>query len=427
MADLGGRYRLEVSLGRGGTGEVFRARDMRLDRIVAVKMLHPSVAIDDEARRRFRREATTLAQLRHPNIVQVLDFDEAAPAPFLVQEHCGGGTLVRRTSEAPLPWPEVAQIGLAISRGLAHAHANGVTHRDLKPGNVLYGDDGHLRVADFGLAEVLRQHTDEATLTGDGTRVGSPEYWAPEQAAGLDITERADMYALGCILYELATGTLPFEGPDRIEVGMRRMHEDPPPPTDFVPDLPPAAESLIMSLLVRAPERRPRAEDVVRMLAGDVPILPQHDAAETTRIPADQIPPTLVTPADVADQPGLGLRTGGIRVGVILLAIGVFLAGIGIAAGVSISRHGITPDLPLERVSAGAALSVAAGAAVVCLACTVITIWGARNRQRASMRTVRFGLSVLSVLVAAGTSAIIVWTANAWVTVGVSALWRELR
>ena len=105
MTDLGGRYRLESSLGRGGTGEVFRARDLRLDRVVAVKMLHPWVATDEEARRRFQRGATTLAQLRHPNIVQVLDFDEALPAPFLVQEHCGGGTLVRRVQDAPLPWP----------------------------------------------------------------------------------------------------------------------------------------------------------------------------------------------------------------------------------------------------------------------------------------------------------------------------------
>ncbi len=428
MTDLAGRYRLESALGRGGTGEVFRARDLRLDRIVAVKMLHPWVATDEDARRRFRREATTLAQLRHPNIVQVLDFDDALPTPFLVQEHCGGGTLVRRTSEAPLPWPEVAAIGLAIARGLAHAHASGVTHRDLKPGNVLYGDDGQIRVADFGLADVLRRDVNEVTLQGDGdgALVGSPEYWAPEQAAGLAVTERADMYALGCILYELATGALPFEGPDRIEVGARRMHEDPPLPTQLVPELPPAAEALIMSLLTRAPERRPRAEDVARMLAGDVPILPEHDAAETTRIPMEDIPPTLLAPGE-DDRPREGVRGGGMRVGALLLAIGVLFAGVGIAAGASITRQGITPDRPLGRVAAAAGLSIATGAIFICLALAVVALWATRNRDRAQVRTAGFFLAAFAVITAALAAGTIVWTANAWITVGVSALWRGVQ
>ena len=425
MTDLGGRYRLEASIGRGGTGEVFRARDLRLDRVVAVKLLHPWVAEDEDARRRFRREATTLAQLRHPNIVQVLDFDEELPAPFLVQEHCSGGTLVRSTQSAPLPWPEVAGIGLAIARGLAHAHAAGVTHRDLKPGNVLFGDDGQLRVADFGLADVLRREATDVTLTGDGTRVGSPEYWAPEQAAGLAVTERADMYALGCILYELATGSLPFEGSDRVATGMRRIHEDPPPPTAFVPDLPPEAEALIMELLQRAPERRPRAEDVARMLAGDVPILPEDDERATTRIALEDIPPTMLAPEPPGEFPGV--RTGALRFAVILLAIGVLLAGIGVAAGVQLANAGITVDKPIGRTAAAAGLGVLIGAAAICAALAVLALWATRNRSRARQRFVRNLLGVLAVLIAGLTSGTIVWTANAWITVGVSALWGKLQ
>lgn len=425
MTDLGGRYRLEASIGRGGTGEVFRARDLRLDRVVAVKLLHPWVAEDEDARRRFRREATTLAQLRHPNIVQVLDFDEALPAPFLVQEHCGGGTLVRSTQAAPLPWPEVAGIGLAIARGLAHAHAAGVTHRDLKPGNVLYGDDGQLLVADFGLADVLRRDATDVTLTGDGTRVGSPEYWAPEQAAGRDVTERADMYALGCILYELATGSLPFEGSDRVATGMRRIHEDPPPPTAFVPALPPDAEALIMALLERAPERRPRAEDVARMLAGDVPILPEDDERATTRIALEDIPPTLLAPEPELERSGV--RTGALRFGVVVLAIGVVLAGIGIAAGVQLTHAGIVVDKPIGRTAAAAGLAVLVGAAAICSALAVLTLWASRNRSRAHARFVRNLIGVLAVLIAGLTSGTIVWTANAWITVGVSALWGKLQ
>ncbi len=427
MTELGGRYRLEASLGRGGTGEVFRALDLRLDRTVAVKVLHPWVATDPDARRRFQREATTLAQLRHPNVVQVLDFDDAAPAPYLVQEHCGGGTLARRTQEAPLPWDEVSAIGLAISRGLAHAHAHGVTHRDLKPGNVLYGDDGHLRVADFGLADVLRRGPDDATLTADGTRVGSPEYWAPEQAAGVTVTERADMYALGCILYELATGALPFEGSDRIEVGMRRMHEDPPPPTALVPDLPPEAEQLIMSLLVRAPERRPRAEDVARMLSGDAP-MPEIDAAATTRIPADAIPDTLVQPPEPpAPAVRPGVRVGGLRFAVVVGALALAVGGIGVAAGARIARSGILVDTPIGRTAALAGLAVAAGAVLACFGLAVLALWASRNRERARTSVARLALSVLAVLVAALCSAAIVWTANAWLTVGVATLWGKVQ
>lgn len=434
MTDLGGRYRLEASLGRGGTGEVFRARDLRLDRVVAVKMLHPWVAADEDARRRFRREATTLAQLRHPNIVQVLDFDDALPAPFLVQEHCGGGTLVRQAQAAPLPWPEVAVIGLAIARGLAHAHAAGVTHRDLKPGNVLYGDDGQLRVADFGLADVLRRDASDTTLTMDGTRVGSPEYWAPEQAAGRQVTERADLYALGCMLYELATGSLPFEGSDRIEVGMRRMHEDPPPPSAFAPDLPPEAEALIMALLERAPERRPRAEDVARMLAGEVPILAdgtgettrvEDDARATTRIEVDEIPPTLFAPEPEPPRPGI--RTGGLRLGAVLAAAGVVLVGIGVAAGASLERSGIVVDRPIGRTAAAAGLGVAVGAVALCLGLVVLATWASRNRHRASSRLLRNLLAVVAVASASLAAAWAVWTANAWITIGVSALWGRLR
>ncbi|MGA0122100.1 MAG: serine/threonine-protein kinase [Gaiellales bacterium] len=424
MTDLGGRYRLEASLGRGGTGEVFRARDLRLDRVVAVKMLHPSVAEDPEARRRFEREATTLAQLRHPNVVGVLDFDDTAPAPYIVEEHCGGGTLVRRAQEAPLPWPEVAQIGLAISRGLAHAHEQGVTHRDLKPGNVLYGDDGQLRVADFGLADVLRRSADDPDITADGSRVGSPEYWAPEQAAGLDVTERADLYALGCILYELATGVLPFEGPDRIEIGMRRMHEDPPPPSAHVPDLPPGAEALILDLLQRAPERRPRAADVARVLAGDAPTLTDEDGAQTTRITADEIPETMVAPA--AEPPRPGVRLGAMRFGVIVLAIAVTAIGLGVVAGASVSRSGVVADRPLGAVSAGAALAVVAGAALACFAVAVLALWCTRNRVRSGSVSVRFLLALGGVVLAALAAAGIVWTANAWLTVGVRALWNAL-
>lgn len=423
MTELGGRYRLEGSLGRGGTGEVYRAFDERLDRMVAVKLLHPWAAGDDEIRQRFRREATTLAQLRHPNIVQVLDFDDAADSPYLVQELCGGGTLVRIASEAPLPWSDVAAIGLPLARGLAHAHANGVTHRDLKPGNVLYGDDGQLRIADFGLADVLRRPVGEDDITGEGVRVGSPEYWAPEQAAGLQVTERADIYALGCVLYELATGALPFEGSDRIEVGTRRMHEDPPAPTTLVPDLPREAERLLLDMLQRAPERRPRAEDVARVLAGEVPIEPAADQAQTTRIAADQVPPTMVAEAPPVR---LGVRFGGLRVAGIIAALALLLVGFGVAAGAQVARGGIQHDPPLGFISAVAALAVAVGAGTAAFALAIVAVWSARNRDRALHGPSRFLLAVLAIAAATVCSALIVWTAHAWLGIEAGLLWGEI-
>ncbi len=180
-----------------------------------------------------------------------------------------------------------------------------------------------------------------------------------------------------------------------------------------------------MSLLVRAPERRPRAEDVVRALAGAAPLLPDQDGAATTRIAAEDIPETLVQPAEQAPRPGI--RTGGLRTGVIIGALGVTFAGIGIAAGATIGRGGITVDTPVGRTAAAAGLAVAVGAVIVCFALAVLSLWAARNRDRAGVSVARVALAVMSVLAAAACSAAIVWTSNAWLTAGVATLWRNVQ
>ncbi len=253
------------------------AVDERLGRPVAVKILHPWAAADADARGRFRREAAAMARLDHPNVVAVLDYGEDEQA-WLVQALCTGGTLSAVLPSAPLPWPRVVALALPIARALAHAHSQGVIHRDLKPSNVLFGADGHVLVGDFGLARLVASA--ETTITATGTRLGSPEYWSPEQAAGEPVSEKTDLYALGCLLYQLATGALPFPpGEDRLAAGFRRIHEDPLPARAVEPGVPPAAEALLQRLLARSPSARPRAADLVAELEGRAPAPARPEAA----------------------------------------------------------------------------------------------------------------------------------------------------
>src|SRR5919198_2157609 len=208
---VGGRYRLERSLGNGGMGEVFVAVDTVLDRRVALKRLSPALTDDEPTRTRFFREARALARINSPNVVAV--FDAAANGePPLVMELIEGTTLrdeLRRTRRIP---PErAAAIGAGVAAGLAAAHAQGVIHRDVKPSNIFLKPDGEPKVGDFGIARLERG---DQTLTTTGQAFGSPAYIAPEQATGGRVDARADLYSLGCVLYEMVAGRPPFEGDD---------------------------------------------------------------------------------------------------------------------------------------------------------------------------------------------------------------------
>jgi eukaryotic-like serine/threonine-protein kinase len=306
---VGSRYQLEERIGQGGTGEVWRATDERLGRVVAVKVLHPWVADDPAARMRFRREAAAMARLRHPHIVQIYDFDDHAARPLLVEELCGGGTLASVVQAAPLPWDRVCAIALPIAEALAHAHAAGVVHRDLKPSNVLFATGGRLVVADFGLARI--QAASDSTITTSGARLGSPEYWSPEQAAGEPVSDRADLYSLGCVLYQLATGELPFPGDDRLAAGYRRVHETPPPPRRANPRLPDAADVVIGELMHRDAAARPAAAELVALLGGDTaPTILTRSAQDHRLGDASDADATLLGhPAGAADETTLGDAT----------------------------------------------------------------------------------------------------------------------
>ena len=208
-----GRYRVLEQIGAGGMGLVFRARDERLDRDVALKVLPPGTLTDENSRRRFRKEALTLSKLNHPNIETVFDFDTQDGMDFLVMELIPGVTLDKKLGASALPEKEVVRLGAQLTEGLVAAHAEGVIHRDLKPGNLRLTPDGRLKILDFGLAKLLHPVSDAApteSLSHTHGAVGTLPYMAPEQLRGEPADERSDIWAAGAVLYEMATGKRPF-------------------------------------------------------------------------------------------------------------------------------------------------------------------------------------------------------------------------
>ncbi len=271
-------------------GVVWRAADRRLGRDVAMKVLHPWIAEDADLRERFSREAEALAQLTHPHIVRVYDFEESGEAAFLVMELIEGHSFSDMLRPGTrLTWEEGRQFLAPVANALAHAHARGVVHRDLTPANILIeADTGRVVVSDFGLARIARA---ARSLTATGVLIGTPEYWSPEQATGGETDGSTDMYALGCILFMTLAGRLPFVGDDRLAVGLRRAYEDAPSIESVVPGIPEDAQTLLAALLSRDPSGRPPAADVERALtnAPERPVPPGDtslDVAEAQTVAA---------------------------------------------------------------------------------------------------------------------------------------------
>ena len=288
---IAGRYRPIEQLGRGGMGVVWRARDERLGRVVALKVLHPWVADDPELRDRFEREAAALARLEHPNVVRLYDVLEDRGQTVLVMELVEGEPLEAVLSAAPRSWDDARRLCAPVAAALAHAHARGVVHRDLTPANVLVErGSGRLVVTDFGLARLARS---SRSAPVSGVLAGTPEYWAPEQAAGDPTGPSTDLYALGCVLYRLLSGRLPFEGEDRLATGLRRAHEPAPSLTVAVPSAPHDAVRVVDRLLARTPEARGDAVEAALALGAHPATLPAAHTETATVVGEDR--PTLVT------------------------------------------------------------------------------------------------------------------------------------
>jgi serine/threonine-protein kinase len=248
-------YELQTVLGYGGMGVVYKARHLRLNRIVALKMLRAGAHAAPHELARFRREAEAVAGLRHPNIVQVYDVGDHEARPYFTMEFIEGGSLRQKLASTPQPARESAALAATLSQAVEAAHQGGIVHRDLKPANILLTADGTAKIADFGLA---RHFDTDAAVTSSGARLGTPSYMAPEQAIGKahTIGPSADIYSLGAILYELLTGRPPFRGETAVETELQVIHEEPVPPSRLNSKVPRDLETICLKCLHKDPERR---------------------------------------------------------------------------------------------------------------------------------------------------------------------------
>jgi Tol biopolymer transport system component len=258
-----GPYEIVSPLGAGGMGEVYRARDTRLNRDVAVKILPTAFARDPERMRRFQQEAQAVAALNHPNILAIHDFGEHEGSPYIVTEFLEGETLRLRVSTGALPVRKAGEYAEQIARGLAAAHGRGIVHRDLKPENIFVTRDGRLKILDFGLAKLMRQEgtlaADAATLasqTEPGVVMGTIGYMSPEQVKGLAADHRSDLFSFGAILYEMLSGKRAFHGDSPVETMSAILKQDPPELTETSRTVPPALERIVRHCLEKNPEER---------------------------------------------------------------------------------------------------------------------------------------------------------------------------
>src|SRR5262245_50245603 len=274
---LGGRYQVGELLGYGGMAEVHRGRDLRLGREVAIKMLRADLARDENFQLRFRREAQNSASLNHPAIVAVYDTgEERGPngetLPFIVMEFGNGRTLKEvLASEGRLMPRRALEITADICAALEFSHRHGIIHRDVKPGNVMLTQTGQVKVMDFGIARALASGA--STMTQTSAVIGTAQYLSPEQARGEAVDARSDVYATGCVLYELLTGHPPFVGDNPVSVAYQHVREDPRPPSASNRDVTPDIDAVVLKALAKNPLNRYQSAgemraDIMRAAAG---------------------------------------------------------------------------------------------------------------------------------------------------------------
>lgn len=345
---LGGRYQLEAVIGRGGMAEVWRARDLRLDRLVAVKRLRIDLATDSTFQARFQREAQSAAGLNHPNIVSVYDTGEKVdPAsgisvPFIVMELVEGHTLREVLRQGRVLQPEKAfEYTLGVLDALSYSHKHDIVHRDIKPANVMITPSGEVKVMDFGIARAVSDTS--ATMTQTAAVIGTAQYLSPEQARGEQVDARSDIYSAGCLLYELLTGRPPFLGDSPVSVAYQHVREMPVPPSQLDADITPEMDAITMKALAKSPDDRYQSakamrDDCWRLLHGQsvsaqLPALvppPTPETPGSTRAlpPVEDVPPDPAG-ADAAyfeeDEPGPRRRVSAatvVLVGLLLLLLG---------------------------------------------------------------------------------------------------------
>ena len=343
-----GRFKVEELIGQGGMGKVYRARHLALDRLVCLKMLKPALLEDPTLVGRFEREAKAASRLNHPNGIQVLDFgrNDLDGSLYIVMEYVQGKDLrIVLRDEWPLPEERLCGIMAQVLAALTEAHTHNVIHRDLKPENIMVekrrDNEDFVKVLDFGIAKIM--DSDVPGLTRNDVVCGTPQYMAPEQATGSALDPRCDLYAVGVILYQMATGHLPFDGQNSMEVLTKHVNELPTPPRVRQPDAPisEAMQSLILRALEKDPNNRPQSADEFRKLILEVPRQKDKPPAELVQTagpitpprgtqpsgvsvpaPATPAPPTAPQPASAPSRRNLIFAAGGAAA---LIAVGAAL------------------------------------------------------------------------------------------------------
>jgi serine/threonine protein kinase len=349
---LMGQFELREIAGRGAMGTVYRAYQRTMDRIVAVKVLRSEIVKEPGVLKRFLREARAAARLQHPNIVTVHMVGETEDGvPYLVMEHIDGVSLEAICeAQGPQPLPRTISFGRQIASALSEAHSLGIVHRDLKPANILVTDRSRtadlVKVLDFGIAKLVHADADQSMMTADGTIFGTPHYIAPEQASGGDVDHRVDLYSLGCILFRLTTGVLPFEGTQSMQVVLKHLREEPPRPRSIDPSISPAMEELILSCLDKSRSKRPDDADAIIAALDRI-------EADARRPKSERLAPVI---SRVATPSGSGPRATGPMAPVTTGATGPMPAHASNGAGGHTGATGkIGPVAPVGPVTRGVA------------------------------------------------------------------------
>jgi serine/threonine protein kinase len=325
MSDLSGkslgRYHILEQLGEGGMATVYKARDTRLERDVALKLIRVdqfAPAMMSHILARFEREAKSLARLSHNSIVRVYDYGENDGAPYLVLEFCGGGDLKQRLRSQPMDWREAIGLILPVARALRYSHHQGVIHRDVKPSNIMFNSSGEPMLSDFGIAKMLE--TDEAaTLTGTGVGMGTPGYMAPEQWTG-ETSPASDQYGLGVVLYELLTGRKPYEAKTPGGIHEKQVTQPLPAPRQFVPEIPLAVESALLKALDKDPAMR--YADMASFAKTFEGLLQETQVAQNSFNPVPSDPARTSTVKRAKEKSWLPWAVGaGLSIGLMLIAI----------------------------------------------------------------------------------------------------------
>ena len=305
------RYEIGKRIGRGGMAEIFQARDILLDRPVAMKVLFPEFATDPAFVERFRREAQAAANLNHPNIVAVYDWGKVNNTYYIAMEYVNGRTLADILKQSGTLTPmQVCDVMSEVASALISAHQNGVIHRDIKPGNILVSTTGQIKVADFGIARALGAGVEQG-LTQTGAVMGTATYFSPEQAQGVSTDQRSDIYSLGVVMYEMLSGVAPFTGENAVAIAYKQVHEHAMPLDQRLTSIPPEVSAIVAKCMEKSPDDRyssaEEVRDELRRFVEGMPVLAVSEKTESSR--ATQVLPqtdinatTVISAQDVATE-----------------------------------------------------------------------------------------------------------------------------